>query len=271
MKLLSLITLLFCVSCMEAADNPIPKEVVKREPVLEEDNANDTFKPENTKAQAFRIKGKGQISYFKMTQNIAKDEEDSYRSVPKQDKDNDENITKSFDLGEVECGTAAELKNVSERASDCETKFTKEKTFWNGLTNGISGEGNFIVVMNKDSKTIWKDETTGLLWSHNIGQDTWAAASGNFGDNETEDFICNKIAGFGEDEVSWRLPTRSEFLQADINGARFVLPDTNRIYWTASSVDDGGTIWAINQKFGILEKKDETETLSIRCIGHVIK
>lgn len=271
MKYFNLMTLMLCLSCLEAADNKRPADQEDGERGETTITTPVTATAANVKSQAFRVQGKTQLTYEQMTKNLAIGKVDDYSRIPNPNTDNDENIIKYKESSSVACGVLETLESVSEREKDCEEKLSIENSTWNGATNGISGEGNFVMVMKKDSKKIWRDETTGLLWSYRITEDDWESASGNYGDSRTEDFTCNQITGFNEGEVSWRLPTRSEFLQADINGARFVLEDLANTYWTATSVNKAGIVWAINQEEALLEKKHRDEKLSIRCVGHIVK
>lgn len=270
MKLLSLITLLFCVSCMEAADNPVPK-AKEGDKKPESETKTPAANAAVLNAHAFRVKGSTQITYEKMRQNISLGKESNYRTIPNPDKDNDGNVDFADDFGPANCGTESSLGTVSARIANCASIFTEVKSTWNGELKGISGEGKFLLVMKNNSNLVWIDELTGMLWSNSIDKGNWNQASGNIADASTDEFICNRITGFTDGEVSWRLPTRSEFLQADINGARFVLPLVSDTYWTATSVDKGLYAWAIEQSTGSLKSTHKDTELSVRCIGHVIK
>lgn len=270
MKFLSLVTLLFCLSCMEAADNPTPKSKAEN-PRGEEGNSTQPLEAGQMRAHAFRIKGETQLTYKKMQDNMQLGKEDSYRIVPNPDKDHDKNVTVAKDIGKEKCGIGSELNTIAKRIADCKAKLGVEKTFWEGKVNGISGEGNFTLVVNNEHE-IWYDDSTGMVWSDEIEQDDWTNASGEgMPDLSNEKFVCNQIDDITKEEVRWRLPTRADFLQADLNGARYVLPRLGVTYWTATSVDGGNKAWAILQKTGILSESFMSEKHSIRCVGHILK
>lgn len=271
MKLISLISLLFCLSCMEAADNAREENGKNPGGSRGEEDSKPELTVQNLKTQAFRNKGEDQITYKLMAKNRALGKTDGYRSTPNPDTDNDKEITKATSPSGVECGTSTELQSVSDRVKDCAANSAIKTPTWKALENGISGEGNFNLVLSSPTHTVWRDETTGLIWSSNLGEDKWNHASGYRLEADSEDFLCNTIKGFNDGEVSWRLPTRSDFLQADINGARFVLPETNRVYWTATSVDDSGKAWVINQSTGSIQERSFETPSSIRCVGHILK
>ena len=155
---------------------------------------------------------------------------------------------------------------------DCKTK--NPKTYkWLAKTNGISGEGDWQLVMKSQKIIIWQDLTTGLIWSDQLADSfSWTIASGN----DTQNSPCgtennsNALSNFGAQEISWRLPTRNDFLMADINGARFVLSNNKAKYWTASAINEQQA-WAIEQDSGILSASDAENTHLVRCVGTALK
>ena len=257
---------------MEAADNP-RKPVVDLDENGERGEQTDTLPitPNLIRAQAFRTKEKDQLSYSQLTKIIVSGDESDYRLIPNPDFDNDSNVVAMKDLGNNSCGIDDSFTTVNARLKDCESKFGAETATWSGKANGISGEGDFKLVQKNGNDLTWLDETTGLLWSTPLKAVRWDEASGAAVNADSDQFICNNISSFKNDEVKWRLPTRSDFLQADINGARFVLPKTNYIFWTATSVNDGNEAWAINQATGSISSRSKDDNILIRCVGHVIK
>lgn len=179
-----------------------------------------------------------------------------------------------------DCGSSiGNDPTIKRRISDCQRVNSSDKRsyYWNAQENGIAGEGDWRLVAHKNGESVWLDETTGLLWSSNVGKADWMQASGNT--NEAER-ICKgssdgRFLGISADEVQWRLPTRNDYLLADINGARFVLSsDVNgdsSIYWTANFISGEGEAWAIEHNTGILSTQKENKGLSVRCVGVVIK
>lgn len=173
---------------------------------------------------------------------------------------------------------------IKARINDCKEKNSEniKAHYWNGKNNGLSGEGDWRLVAHKGGKSIWLDVSTGLLWSPATVARPWNYASG--AEVAETDQICNGandsandgtdfFLGITPDEVAWRLPTRNDYLQADINGSRFVLsitPDTN-VYWTANYIRESQHAWAIQHSTGILSKVAEATSLNIRCVGDVLK
>ena len=173
--------------------------------------------------------------------------------------------------------------NIATRIADCRAKNPdnfKAHT-WSGKENGLAGEGRWRLVVHRDGKSLWEDTSTGLLWSPPTVERNWDRASGNVNDpllavcNGASD-IANKTGyflGVKADEVAWRLPTRNDYLQADINGSRFVLSieGDDDIYWTANYISEGQDAWAIQHSTGMLSKRDENTPTNVRCVGVVIK
>jgi hypothetical protein len=69
--------------------------------------------------------------------------------------------------------------------------------------------------------------------------------------------------------VFWRLPTTYDYMLANHNGLRFVLPDaTSGEEWTATSFSgDISQAWTFNIKNGFREFRSKNSTLQVRCIG----
>jgi hypothetical protein len=71
--------------------------------------------------------------------------------------------------------------------------------------------------------------------------------------------------------VDWRLPTIYDFKQADVNGYRFVFPDTisNGYYEWSASVDSStrATAWVFNGASGYVSGTTRFSSYSVRCVG----
>jgi len=185
---------------------------------------------------------------------------------------------------DVDCGESKDNKlTVAERINDCVSKIDESSsTIWNARINGISGEGDWLLVTYIEGKKVWQDTSTGLLWSDIVGTDTFTMALGLDPQDLDKEIIslCSSLndninPALGKlplSRVKWRLPNREEFLQADINGARSVLTDSRSNLWTASFDKQFGgeyKAWAINHKDGILASTLIGEKLDVRCIGVV--
>lgn len=178
----------------------------------------------------------------------------------------------------TECGNSvAEAYTLSDRIKDCKDKVPEANAIaWAGKKNGINGEGDWQLVSYSNNKQVWQDLRTGLLWSDIVATADYEVASGvEMGSTDNfKDRVCQTITDTPKDalgkihssRVEWRLPNRNEYLQADINGARFVLPNTDQLTWTSSYSGDDNA-WAINQKTGVLQLTSIGDSLSVRCVG----
>jgi hypothetical protein len=182
---------------------------------------------------------------------------------------------------EGDCGknTTAEF-TVFDRIKDCSDnesilKYSKE---WSGTRSGVSGEGDWRLVSYIDTKKVWIDNSTGLLWSDIIKVDTFDVALGK-NEGGVIDSLCKSSdkdpnAAFGmipEKNVIWRLPNKQEVLQAYLNGSSGVLSsESDSMSWTATFADDDKA-WAVDEATGAISKVDIKETLNIRCIGVIIE
>lgn len=184
-----------------------------------------------------------------------------------------------------ECGLGAGLATLSQRLRDCATKNPLHSE-WKGLSNGNAGEGSWkLVARDSNSKEIWFDETTGLIWSDVVNTSSdWCKASGNTeGPIGSGTIDCaalgtlSRCAGqallnIPASEISWRLPTRNDFLQADLNGARFVLRSISTTVWTATvNGDNREEAWAITPSTGLLTSEARSASLAVRCVGRRLK
>jgi hypothetical protein len=149
---------------------------------------------------------------------------------------------------------------------------------------------------------VWKDERTGMLWGGNMGGNNWCQASGNIENDggidcspgnglqpETPVSMCAEGVGLNSDgfddpkggmgkvatanspSVSWRLPTRRDYLQAYANGMAYVLPGfLNTSFWTASVYSgDRSYAWFFGAYGGgmYLSYGNRDYGNSVQCVG----
>lgn len=219
-----------------------------------------------------------------------------YRTIPDIEKDDEGtdgvNINTRSSLGRPKtvCGGAGTFTGINARIADCAQK-NGNAAIWEGSRYGASGEGTWQLVALLDStKEIWIDNRTGMLWSDTVKNlDTgatefnWCKAAGSEAlPTPTSAIDCNTEAGgekvctnlmFDEigTQIQWRLPTRNDFLQADLDGLRFVLKkETSNGLWTAT-MKAGSTnrteAWVYQSSNGTLVAGELTTTRNVRCIG----
>ena len=154
------------------------------------------------------------------------------------------------------CGFSEEITTVKDSITNC-LEANPANATWDATQNGTSGEADWkLVYVGSDDLIIWQDQRTGLLWTNIIQQK-------NF--KEARDEICQN--SFTLENTLWKLPNRNEFLMADINGARFVLDETDNIFWTETASINNNKAWAIKQDTGVLIEEDVDNSLNIRCVG----
>jgi hypothetical protein len=150
---------------------------------------------------------------------------------------------------------------------------------------------------------IWRDDRTGLLWSDRLPTTlNWCRATGsNLGticsvssnqpgtpvslcaegsgrnvsnsyDSEKGDFRLNS----GAINVRWWVPTRYDWMEAEENGVRFVLPNISaENFWTSSADSSDLTKAWIFKNSGSLGGAFETLSMTngstyTRCVGQVV-
>lgn len=245
-------------------------------------------------SQMHREKGASILTYAEEIKKTLANEISAklYRSIPSMEKDDEgssENVITIEDIGRPNtvCGTGTGFIGINARISDCSKK-NADKASWDGKLYGASGEGTWKLVVNTGTKEFWLDEKTGMVWSHVLATVNWCKASGNTENNTTEIVVdCNDIGEalsscsgkiFDEvgDQIKWRLPTRNDFLQADINGLRFVMKKEAEAtgLWTATirAASSGrNEAWVYNSKEGTITSGLLTTNRHVRCIGAPIR
>lgn len=166
-------------------------------------------------------------------------------------------------------------------------------------------------------REVWRDERTKLLWSSLVSSAglNWCMASGNRQADDPSNF-CNDVtyqAQLPDDAISacaegagltnihaqidnsakaglsltstpsvaWRLPTANDYKLADLNGIRFVLPDTG-VYdvlanqlavknfdWVATglSYSNANYAYRYSTSMGWTDMNTRTALQSVRCVG----
>lgn len=206
-----------------------------------------------------------------------------YRSVPDMTLD-DEKYSTTTTRPVVSCGLGTAFKGSDSRIKDCAAQNSNSAT-WLSINYGKAGEGSWKLVAfdSSTSKEIWKDLNTGLLWSDTVITSNWCKASGNHqGIQEGVTVDCQTVSeqiSFCENlnslegmTIKWRLPTRNDFLQADLNGARFILKngDNSLGFWTAtvnSQSTGRSEAWVYTYGQGLLASQSMTSGRQIRCVG----
>lgn len=189
--------------------------------------------------------------------------------------ENLESVVTKIDHSEYlkDCGIISLSETtIADRISDCDKVYLAKlgkKTTWASQLYGVAGEGNWrlvsVSISGESKKMIWYDLTTKLLWTDYLGDVNFEKAAIALG-KVCEEFQDSNEYSLDSNFVTWRLPTRSDFLQADINGARYVLNNIDKEYWTATQ-KTLTTAWAINQKTGNSSSTELTELRSVRCVG----
>ena len=244
-------------------------------------------------SQIYRSKGAKQLSYDEVSTLIAQGQlpTGTYRTVPDIEIDNDsaiEVITSGFnqEYAKRDCGVAVNLTSARARRNSClnfhenyegaNDQIERGKSIWDGKTLGNSGEGQWELVLNivdevnpVNNISLWFDTKTKLIWSHALINQEWNSASGT----DKTISICNSLNELTktetrpEGQIAWRMPNRNEFLQADLNGARYVLDSGDKVFWTSSTGPSQSKAWAIKQATGELELQEKTNANFVRCIG----
>lgn len=266
-KLMTLVLLLSLQSCLEAEKSSRPVLT----PVTDITNELNPNSGEGILSQTFRTRAAEQLTYAVQTKNVIEATISGQHLIPLPGIHNEALIPKPT-KAQKDCGVDEELSGIKSRIADCIEKNGATATLWNGKENGISGEGNFSLIQKSGDKLTWLDDTTGMAWSHRLTDNqSWNTAAGIDLNIDDEDYLCGDLRTIPSTEIVFRLPTRNDYLIADVNGARYVLSDIDEPFWTATSVDGSTEAWSVNLSSGASERSSIDETFAVRCIGHIIK
>lgn len=221
----------------------------------------------------------------------------SYRLIPSMEKDDEgslKNTTPVEALGRpaINCGAGDGFPGIDARITDCFQK-NGSKALWEGHRYGAAGESTWKLVSRNNAKEIWFDMRTGLVWSYlmtnedNSNAFNWCMASGNTENNSSdvavdcndigsaESLCANEILEEVGSQVKWRLPTRNDYLQADINGIRSIVEKEGEAgLWTATlraRSQGRSEAWIYNTQEGLLSAASLSTLHSVRCIGAPVR
>ncbi len=277
MKLYFLTTLVFITTILSCGDDVGGK----RRTLVETDTPGITTDTFLVPSHLHRSPEVGLLeSHAEINEIVAGSLPLSYRTVPLMALDDEgtetRNIRSRTWLGRplFDCG-AGPNTSINSRIDDC-SRINGARAAWNYL-NSSSGESIWKLVAKIGNVEMWIDLRTGHIWSDILETGNWCNASGN---SETGPGVNCQTLGtnpncvgkslLGLLGIKWRLPTRNDFLQADLNGLRFVLKTAGLSFWTAtmnSASLNRSEAWTYNQAQGTLEKAALTELRQVRCIG----
>jgi hypothetical protein len=139
--------------------------------------------------------------------------------------------------------------SVEERIKDCSYQLTSEK------------DGFVLVTRSKDFREVYKEVSTGLIWSDTLPKMMKYSTARN---------ACNsslqEVAGVSG--LTWRLPSIDEFKEAEKNGIR-KLPYMNPVRYWSSSVhpDNSRAGWQFNGYYGITVVDSHDSFAAVRCVA----
>ena len=140
--------------------------------------------------------------------------------------------------------------SVDERIRDCSYQLTSEKA------------GFVLVTRTKDFKEVHKETKTGLLWG-----DRLPSTMNHYNAEKVCKADLAEVAKISE--VTWRLPSKEEYEEAEKNGIRKALPNMNYWFWSSSvhrSYSDGA--WLFNGGFGLTYVDyRNSDDYSVRCVA----
>lgn len=147
--------------------------------------------------------------------------------------------------------------SVDERIEDCSYQFTSEN------------EGFVLVTRSEEFKEVYKDLSTGLLWSDDLPSymPHYRAQRACSVANRKD---LPDITG-----VHWTLPSIDQYKEAEKNGIKKVRPTMNRTFWSSSIPNFNNNwwsnpreAWAFDDRRGIHLNHDRNEEFWVRCVSY---
>jgi hypothetical protein len=193
----------------------------------------------------------------------------------------------------TDCG---KVGNVTNRILDCKDNYSAAAT-WTGSEQGIYAETTWVLVTRDSSAgtIIWKDTGTGYLWTSKIATNVnFCAAAGAdngygpvtcAGNDVAKLSYCSENTGFSypagvpdklgnlslaSGKVQWRLPTRADFLKAELDGLRYVHEfDLADNFWSSNVwSQSAGNIWTYSADGSIKNSTTNSDTSTdVICVG----
>lgn len=203
------------------------------------------------------------------------------------------------------CGTTG---TIQDRITDCSSR--TGATWVGASNGNAGESTWSLVVRTASGKEVWRDARTLYLWSDTLTNGNWCQASGNaqtdsYGgicdspmyqqqpsDGDAFSFCAEGAgltSGLGENwtlgtyadekgnlgmsttpSIRWRLPSRNDFVQADLDGARYVLPNVGLAFWTATVYGfdrQKARIWSGTTGMTSYASRSDVG-VSVRCVGY---
>jgi hypothetical protein len=156
--------------------------------------------------------------------------------------------------------------SVDERILDC--------SFQEGSQKGQF----FLVTRSINGIEVYRDVASGLIWSDRMAK--------NYRFHSPALSICSNLNSrpnhsgvipfLGIPDLTWRLPSADDFLQAEKNNIRQELPDMNHYFWTSTIYPTNPYYAYVFSSSGELttyqrELRDNIYQLSVRCVAELKK
>ncbi len=161
-------------------------------------------------------------------------------------------VLKNFDpTQKFPCGLKG---SVDERIKDCSYQLTSEK------------EGFVLVTRSKDFKEVHKEVSTGLFWSDRLPK-----TMNHYSAEKACNSSLKEVAGISG--VTWRLPSKEEYEQAEKNGIRKALPNMSYWFWSSSvHRNNSDYAWLFNGYDGFVDyyyrsDGNDYDYYSVRCVA----
>ena len=90
-----------------------------------------------------------------------------------------------------------------------------------------ASNGSFVLVTRKKFKVVQKDTKSGLLWGDTLSK--------YLSYDEALKACKNGLPEVGGIRRDWRLPTIEEFKEANYNGMRTALPNSEHVFWSSTA------------------------------------
>jgi hypothetical protein len=135
------------------------------------------------------------------------------------------------------------LSSFAEAGTPCGITSTPE---CDQIKTTKSGNTWRLIVRTKLNSEVWKDEETGAIWSDRLTDvyRFWSTVEVNGVGGVVKELICTEEASLEKrgylSKITWRMPKLRDFVAAESNGIREVLPNLKGHWFWSSTVAQTG-------------------------------
>lgn len=277
MRCILIVLLLSNLACIKEDNQPLPKKESANNQAI--NNSSKTI-DELINSSAHRDRGADLLNQRQYSHLSTLDSLPTQYASTVDVYSNDESYAYIIDQALVHpstssCGLSGTLES---RINDCDQVFDASSI-------GNSAESKWDLVLRVLNIELWRDRQSGLVFSSIVDKQNWCRAAGNDQDIQNSSNVTltdcaplvssmNICKDTGDNlGLKMRLPTRNDFLRAEISGIRLLWPNwstSNYSFWSSTlKSDQRNYAWTYSAKYGQTNfVKVNSTAIYITCVAH---